>query len=149
MKEALQAEVGLPVDRNIPMICFLGRLEEQKGPDILVAAIDQFIDEGVQIIILVSVSLIGFFCHIAVTVTRIKLILLMEYFYQGTGKKYLEKMIEGTEKKYPDKVRAIAKFNVPLAHVMISGSDFILIPSRFEPCGLIQLQAMRYGTVRL
>ncbi|PON73500.1 Glycogen synthase [Parasponia andersonii] len=116
LKEALQAEVGLPVDRNIPVICFVGRLEEQKGPDILVEAIDQFIDEDVQIIIL------------------------------GTGKKYLEKMIEGVEKKYPDKVRAIAKFNVPLAHVMIAGSDFIVIPSRFEPCGLIQLQAMRNGT---
>lgn len=58
-------------------------------------------------------------------------------------------MIEDLETKYPDKVRAIAKFNIPLAHVMVAGSDFIVIPSRFEPCGLIQLQAMRCGTVRL
>ena len=53
LKEALQAEVGLPIDRTIPVICFLGRLEEQKGPDILAAAIPQIIDENVQIIILV------------------------------------------------------------------------------------------------
>lgn len=57
-KEALQAEVGLPVDRNIPLIVFIGRLEEQKGPDILVEAIPGFIDENVQIIALVSLALI-------------------------------------------------------------------------------------------
>lgn len=56
LKEALQAEVGLPVDRNIPVVGFIGRLEEQKGSDILVAAIPQFIKENVQIIVLVSIS---------------------------------------------------------------------------------------------
>ena len=55
LKEDLQAEVGLPIDRNIPVIGFIGRLEEQKGSDILVSAISQFIDEDVQIIILVSI----------------------------------------------------------------------------------------------
>ena len=68
-------------------------------------------------------------------------------FLQGTGKKYMEKQIAELEKKYPDKVRGVAKFNVPLAHMIIAGADFMLIPSRFEPCGLIQLHAMRYGTV--
>lgn len=57
LKEALQAEVGLPVDRNIPVIGFIGRLEEQKGSDILVEAISQFVGEDVQIIILVSIIL--------------------------------------------------------------------------------------------
>jgi granule-bound starch synthase len=55
LKEALQAEVGLPVDKNIPLIAFIGRLEEQKGSDILVAAIPQFIKENVQIVALVSI----------------------------------------------------------------------------------------------
>lgn len=54
LKEALQAEVGLPVDRNIPVIGFIGRLEEQKGSDILIAAIPHFIKENVQIIVLVK-----------------------------------------------------------------------------------------------
>nr|POE55720.1 granule-bound starch synthase 1, chloroplastic/amyloplastic [Quercus suber] len=117
LKEALQAEVGLPVDRNIPVIGFIGRLEEQKGSDILVAAIPNFIRENVQIIVL------------------------------GTGKKPMEKQLEQLEKIYPDKARGVAKFNVPLAHMIIAGADFILVPSRFEPCGLIQLHAMRYGTV--
>lgn len=117
LKEALQAEVGLPVDRNIPLIGFIGRLEEQKGSDILVESIPKFIDQDVQIIVL------------------------------GTGKKVMEKQIEQLEEKYPDKARGVAKFNSPLAHKIIAGADFIAIPSRFEPCGLVQLHAMPYGTV--
>lgn len=58
LKEALQAAVGLPVDRNIPLIGFIGRLEEQKGSDILAAAIPKFIDMDVQIVILVSNTLL-------------------------------------------------------------------------------------------
>lgn len=57
LKEALQAEVGLPIDRNIPVIGFIGRLEEQKGSDILAAAIPHFIKENVQIIVLVSITI--------------------------------------------------------------------------------------------
>ncbi|NP_001289785.1 granule-bound starch synthase 1, chloroplastic/amyloplastic [Nelumbo nucifera] len=119
LKEALQSEVGLPVDRNIPVIGFIGRLEEQKGSDILAASIPKFIGENVQIIVL------------------------------GTGKKAFEKQLEQLEIKYPDKARGVAKFNVPLAHMIIAGADFLLIPSRFEPCGLIQLQTMPYGTIPL
>ncbi|CAI9093345.1 OLC1v1028825C1 [Oldenlandia corymbosa var. corymbosa] len=117
LKEALQAAVGLPVDRSIPLIGFIGRLEEQKGSDILAAAIPKFIHKDVQIVIL------------------------------GTGKKSFEKQIEQLEVLYPDKARGVAKFNVPLAHKIIAGADYILVPSRFEPCGLIQLHAMRYGTI--
>lgn len=69
-------------------------------------------------------------------------------FNQGTGKKKFEQQIEQLEVLYPDKARGVAKFNVPLAHMITAGADFMLIPSRFEPCGLIQLHAMRYGTVR-
>lgn len=116
-KEALQAEVGLPVDRSIPVMGFIGRLEEQKGSDILVAALHKFIGMDVQVVIL------------------------------GTGKKEFEKQIEQLEVMYPDKVRGVAKFNVPLAHMITAGADFMLVPSRFEPCGLIQLHAMRYGTI--
>lgn len=51
------------------------------------------------------------------------------------------------EEKFPDNARGVAKFNVPLAHMMMAGADYIIIPSRFEPCGLIQFQGMRYGAV--
>ncbi|KAL2902969.1 Granule-bound starch synthase 1 chloroplastic/amyloplastic [Bienertia sinuspersici] len=117
LKETLQAEVGLPIDPNVPLIGFIGRLEEQKGSDILAAAIPHFIEENVQVVVL------------------------------GTGKKAMEKQIEELEVKYPDKARGVAKFNVPLAHMIIAGADYVLIPSRFEPCGLVQLHAMNYGTV--
>lgn len=60
----------------------------------------------------------------------------------------MEKQIEQLEILYPEKARGVSKFNVPLAHMIIAGADFMLIPSRFEPCGLIQLHAMRYGTVK-
>ncbi|KAI3974388.1 hypothetical protein MKX01_031057 [Papaver californicum] len=117
LKEALQAEVGLPVHRNIPVIGFIGRLEEQKGSDNLAAAIPEFIDEEVQII--------------------------------GTGKKPMENQLEQLETLCPEKARGVAKFNVPLAHMIIAGADFMMIPSRFEPCGLIQLHSMRYRTVSI
>lgn len=60
----------------------------------------------------------------------------------------MEKQIEQLEIKYPNKAIGVAKFNISLAHMITAGADFMLIPSRFEPCGLIQLHAMRYGTVK-
>lgn len=59
----------------------------------------------------------------------------------------MEKQLKQLEILYPDKAVGVAKFNVSLAHMITAGSDFMLVPSRFEPCGLIQLHAMRYGTV--
>lgn len=115
-KEALQAEVGLPVDGKIPLVAFIGRLEEQKGPDVMAAAIPQLMEENVQIILL------------------------------GTGKKKFERMLKSAEEMYPGKVRAVVKFNAPLAHQIMAGADLLAVTSRFEPCGLIQLQGMRYGT---
>lgn len=59
----------------------------------------------------------------------------------------MEAQILELEEKFPGKAVGVAKFNVPLAHMITAGADFIIVPSRFEPCGLIQLHAMRYGTV--
>ncbi|KAL8141840.1 hypothetical protein V2J09_014872 [Rumex salicifolius] len=91
IKEALQAELGLPVDRNIPLIGFIGRLEEQKGSDILVKSIPEFINENVQIVIL------------------------------GTGKKRFERQIEELEMMYPNKARGLAAFNPSMAHKINAG----------------------------
>nr|AGG08862.1 waxy protein [Aegilops umbellulata]AGG08863.1 waxy protein [Aegilops umbellulata] len=116
-KEALQAEVGLPVDRKVPLVAFIGRLEEQKGPDVMIAAIPEILkEEDVQIVLL------------------------------GTGKKKFERLLKSVEEKFPSKVRAVVRFNAPLAHQMMAGADVLAVTSRFEPCGLIQLQGMRYGT---
>lgn len=59
----------------------------------------------------------------------------------------MEEELTLLEVKYPNNARGVAKFNVPLAHMMFAGADYIIVPSRFEPCGLIQLQGMRYGVV--
>jgi glycosyltransferase involved in cell wall biosynthesis len=81
LKEALQAEVGLPVDRSIPLIGFIGRLEEQKGSDILVEAIAKFIDEDVQIIVLVSVFIRLFFVPFSDTVYINKTVLMIHILF--------------------------------------------------------------------
>merc|ERR1739848_320303 len=113
-KAALQAEVGLEVDPTVPVIGFIGRLEEQKGVDILLAAIPETLERcDCQIVVL------------------------------GTGKKKFEKLVKNLDIDFPDKVKGVVKFSLPLAHHIFAGADFMAIPSRFEPCGLIQLQAMQ------
>ncbi|QDZ24595.1 granule-bound starch synthase [Chloropicon primus] len=117
-KEALQAELGLEVDATIPLMGFIGRLEEQKGVDILLKAIPE-IQERCK-------------CQVVVL---------------GTGKKKFEKLVKNLDVEFPENVKGVVKFSTPLAHLIFAGSDFLAIPSRFEPCGLIQLQAMTYGSV--
>ncbi|KAJ9528241.1 hypothetical protein QJQ45_014218, partial [Haematococcus lacustris] len=118
-KQALQAEAGLPVDASAPLFSFIGRLEEQKGVDILMAAVPKILAKApnAQILIL------------------------------GTGKAKFEKQVAAMTAAFPSKAKGVVKFSAPLAHLITAGADFILVPSRFEPCGLIQLHAMQYGTV--
>uniref|UniRef100_A0A7S0MWB4 Starch synthase, chloroplastic/amyloplastic n=1 Tax=Pyramimonas obovata TaxID=1411642 RepID=A0A7S0MWB4_9CHLO len=111
-KASLQAEAGLPVDPTAPLFGYIGRLEEQKGVDIMLKAV-QKLGPDAQVIIL------------------------------GTGKAKYEKVL----KTLKGNAVGVAKFSAPLAHMINAGADFLLVPSRFEPCGLIQLHAMAYGTV--
>ena len=119
-KASLQREVGLPVTPSVPLFGFIGRLEEQKGVDILVAALDK-IPSGtpVQVVVL------------------------------GTGKSVLEAEVKNLENRFPGLAVGVVQFNNTLAHVITAGADYMVVPSRFEPCGLIQLHAMAYGTVPL
>lgn len=64
----------------------------------------------------------------------------------GTGKKAFEKKVEALDKQF-ESCKGVVKFSAPLAHMITAGVDFLMVPSRFEPCGLIQLHAMQYGTV--
>ena len=70
-----------------------------------------------------------------------------QFIILGTGKATLEKQVAALDKQFKGQVKGVVKFSAPLAHLMTAGADFILVPSRFEPCGLIQLHAMQYGTV--
>lgn len=117
-KSQLQREAGLPVDPSIPVFGFIGRLEEQKGVDILLAALKKMPKSApVQVVIL------------------------------GTGKKSLESQVKQLDTQFPGLAAGVVKFSSPMAHIITAGADYMMVPSRFEPCGLIQLHAMQYGTV--
>jgi starch synthase len=116
-KAALQKELGLPVRSDVPMLGFIGRLDDQKGVDIIADAMYWIREQDVQLILL------------------------------GTGRPDLENMLRKFEGENRDKIRGWVGFSVKMAHRITAGCDILLMPSRFEPCGLNQLYAMRYGTI--
>lgn len=116
-KTALQDYLGLPVDKHIPMISMITRLTEQKGLDLVSAVIGDILQMEVQLVVL------------------------------GTGDAQYENMLRGTAYNYPHKMAAVIDFNENLSRKIYAGSDMFLMPSRFEPCGLSQMIAMRYGTL--
>nr|GMC91580.1 granule-bound starch synthase 2, chloroplastic/amyloplastic [Ipomoea batatas] len=116
-KAALQKEMNLPVRDDVPLIGFIGRLDHQKGVDLIAEAIPWMMGQDVQLVML------------------------------GTGRPDLEQMLKQIEGQYGDKVKGWVGFSVKTAHRITAGADILLMPSRFEPCGLNQLYAMSYGTV--
>ena len=120
-KETLQAELGLPVDPDAALFGFVGRLEEQKGVDVLLEAIPGLVKRAggkkVQVAVL------------------------------GTGKKNLEAQVASLGDKFPGVASGTVAFSAPLAALITAGSDFFVVCSRQEPCGLVQLDAMARGTV--
>lgn len=116
-KKALQEELGLPVRPDVPVIGFIGRLDYQKGADLIAGALGWLMNMDVQLVML------------------------------GSGDIGLENVLRSAEANYRDKARGWVGFNVDMAHRITAGCDILLMPSRFEPCGLNQLYAMRYGTV--
>jgi len=117
-KTFLQEHVNLPVGESHPLLGFIGRLTEQKGIDLLVQAAE----------------------HVA-THLDAQLVIL------GTGEEKWRQLIEQAANAHPQHIRASFTFNTPMAHYIYAGVDILLMPSRFEPCGLNQMIAMRYGAV--
>lgn len=118
-KIALQKELELPVDHSIPLIISIGRVDWQKGLDLAYAALRQKIGYSWQFILL------------------------------GTGDPVLESEARALQTEYPNRVRAVIRFDAGLSRRMYAGADLILMPSRYEPCGLAQMIAMRYGCLPL
>ena len=114
-KAALQAELGLAVDPAVPLVGVVSRLEEQKGVDLLLAAAPALAAAGVQLAIL------------------------------GTGKPALEAGLEALTSAYPGAAAGVVRFDTPLAHRIFAGADIVAVPSRFEPCGIVQMQALSFG----
>ena len=116
-KLALQRELGLPQKKDTPMIGIISRLTHQKGCDLIVNMIDRLLQRDIQVVIL------------------------------GTGDYWYEETFKNLQYRYPDKVSANIKFDNALAHKIYAATDMFLMPSLFEPCGLGQLIALRYGSI--
>jgi len=116
-KRALQRQFGLPERDDVPLMGFIGRLDHQKGVDLITESAGWLMNQDVQVVML------------------------------GSGRKDLENSLRDMESRHGDKCRCYVGFSVEVAHRITAGCDILLMPSRFEPCGLNQLYAMRYGTV--
>ena len=117
-KAALQKEVGLPVRADVPLMVMVTRLAGHKGLDLL--------------------------CHIA---RRLMWEEDCQLLILGTGEPHFEQFFQGLAREFPDRVAAKITFNLALASRIYAGGDIYLMPSKSEPCGLSQMNAMRYGTV--
>lgn len=116
-KTNLQQELNLKKDAYIPMIGIVTRLVDMKGIGLIIERFDELLSEDLQIVVL------------------------------GTGNENLESKLKDFEKKYPYKLSVNIAFDEALAHKIYAASDMFLMHSLFEPCGLPQLIAMRYGTI--
>jgi starch synthase len=117
-KAALLASLGLPELAGAPLVAFIGRLVDQKGVDLLLATVrDWLVSRDVQWVIL------------------------------GTGEASYEEQFGLLARRFPQKLAARFEFSNALAHQIEAGADLFVMPSRFEPCGLSQLYSLRYGTV--
>ena len=116
-KADLQRELGLEIKADALLFAVISRLTEQKGVDLVLEAISDIMEKGGQLVIL------------------------------GAGDSRFETACRTAAETRPGRVGVRIGFNEALAHRIQAGSDVLLMPSRFEPCGLSQMYAMRYGTL--
>jgi starch synthase len=116
-KLALQRDLGLPEKASVPLIALVSRLDWQKGSDLVVEALQSLLPQRVQIVVL------------------------------GTGDPELEAAFTEFEAGHETQVRTLLRYDANLSHRVLAAADYLLMPSRFEPCGLTQLYAMAYGTI--
>lgn len=119
-KIKLLKEFGLDSTEDVPVFGLVSRLVDQKGVDLLMPIIDEVIQHS-----------------------NAKFILM------GSGEKVYEDFFRNTEAKYPDRFKCFIGYSDPIAQKIYAGTDIFLMPSKFEPCGLGQMIAMRYGTLPL
>ena len=117
-KAALQERLGLQVRPEVPVFAMVTRMTEQKGFDLVAAVIDDMM-----------------------TWSDMQFVLL------GSGDKRFEEFMRNAENRWKGRLCSYIGYNEDLAHLIYAGSDFYVMPSRFEPCGLSQMIAMRYGSI--
>lgn len=118
-KLALQKEMGLEPRAGAPLFGVVSRLTAQKGLDLVLAALPALLRQGAQLVV------------------------------QGSGDPVLEAAFGAAAHAHPGQVAVRVGYDESLAHRLLAGADLMLVPSRFEPCGLTQLYALRYGTLPL
>lgn len=118
-KKSLQTSYGLKNQNLTPLFGIVTRLTEQKGLKLVLAGVTEMLEKGGQLVVL------------------------------GSGDKDLEKAFVELAKKYPKSIAAHIGYDEDQAHRVIAGCDVILVPSRFEPCGLTQLYGLIYGSLPL
>lgn len=116
-KNWLMKEAGWPIDSDWPIVGIIARLVEQKGLDLIREAAPRLLQMEAR------------------------------FFFLGTGQEEYEEWIQELARAHPDRVQAHIGFDEVLAHRVEGGADLLLMPSRYEPCGLNQLISLRYGTV--
>ncbi|WP_298156992.1 glycogen synthase GlgA [Ferrovum sp.] len=119
LKKHLQKKMGLPVLPDVLLIGMVCRLTWQKGIDLILDTLEDWLTEEVQVVVL------------------------------GSGDPETERQLAHWSSRAPERVRVVLGFNEVRSHEIIAGSDLFLMPSRFEPCGLAQMYAMTYGTLPL
>ena len=118
-KAALQEKLGLPVIKDIPLLGMVTRMDEAKGIDIALKGLKMLSKQKWQLVIL------------------------------GAGNPKLEEQAKKLQELLPDRVRVETRYDAKLARQIYAGADIFLMPSRYEPCGISQMIAMRYGSVPL
>ncbi len=118
-KRDLIKTFSLTVEEGIPIIGMVTRLSEQKGIDLVIEALDEILDLGIAFVLL------------------------------GTGSPDHETFFQNAMRKYSGKFGVSIEFDETLSHKIIAGSDLFMVPSRYEPCGLTQMYALKYGTIPL
>ena len=116
-KAAIQRELGLEVNPDKYLIGLVSRLTDQKGLDLIQYGMERIVDDNTQLVVI------------------------------GTGEQRYEDMFRYYAYRYPNKVSANILYSDDLAHKLYAAADAFLMPSLFEPCGLTQIIAFRYGTV--
>lgn len=116
-KKFIQQKFGLKEDPEVPIICMITRLTSQKGLELVRHVFHEIMEDDVQFLVL------------------------------GTGDPEFENFFREMEYTYSDKCKAYIGFDENLAHQIYAGADLFLMPSKFEPCGLGQLIALRYGNI--
>jgi starch synthase len=117
-KGALQKELGLAIDAQAPLVACVGRLVEQKGTDVAVAAVPKLL-RGTD----------------------------AQVVFAGEGEPGLVSAVEALVAKSPGRVAFARAASEAVVHRIFAGADFVLVPSRYEPCGLVQMYGQRYGTL--